>query len=164
MSIDYTVSSLPALAFGQPAPLTLAKFAEAAPDFAALAGAPGEAAGPAAKFAAKWRDVETQLRNAAASARGGERFARPAEGCSVFWRSRVAACFQEKDPLRRDEAIDRVWWDAAGELADPASPLGPGALAAYAVRLGIALRRARISEAAGSAAFDRLTDKTKMAF
>ena len=44
MSIDYIVSSLPALAFGMPAPLTLEKFAETAPEFAALAGAPGSPA------------------------------------------------------------------------------------------------------------------------
>ena len=99
-----------------------------------------------------------------AAARGGERFARPADGCSVFWRSRVAACFQEQDPLRRDEMLDRVWWDAAEELTDVASPLGPGALSTYAVRLGIALRRSRISEAAGNSAFEKLTASSKLKF
>ena len=57
--------------------------------------------------------------------------------------------------------IDRAWWDAAGELTPPSSPLGSGALATYAVRLQIALRRAKISRDAGTAVFDRLVAATK---
>ena len=149
MSTDYIVASLPTLAFDAPAPITWEKFAETAPDAEQLVASSG------------WNDLETQLRNAMAEARGGEKYRRPAEGCSVYWRERVAACFQEKDPLRRETLLDKVWWDAAGELADPAAPLGRGALAAYAVRLGIALRRSRISADAGNAAFDRLTAETR---
>ena len=148
MTVDYIVSSLPALAFGAPAPMTREAFDEIA----------GEAANAALRA---WGDLETQLRNAAAQARAGDGFARPARGCSIYWRDRVAACFQEKDVLRRDEMIDRVWWDAAGELSSAASPLGMGALAAYAVRLKIALRRDMISKDKGNEAFDRLTAETK---
>ena len=151
MTTDYTVASLPALAFGAGAPITRAAFEEAA-----------GGTGFTAALAAKWRDLETQLRNALAEARGGgEKFRRPADGCSVYWRARVLDCFAEKDVAKRDEMLDRVWWDAAGELAAPADPLGPGALACYAVRLGIAERRSRISKDAGNAAFDRLTAETK---
>ena len=57
--------------------------------------------------------------------------------------------------------IDRAWWDAAGELVQPSAPLGIGALAAYAVRLRIALRRDMISKEKGNEAFDRLTAETK---
>ena len=153
MTVDYIVSSLPALAFGQPAPLSwngfVALCGDKAGDVEAMLGG-GE-----------WADLETQLRNAAAQARAGDGFARPARGCSIYWRDRVAACFQEKDVLRRDEMIDRVWWDAAGELSPAASPLGMGALAAYAVRLKIALRRDMISKDKGNEAFDRLTAETK---
>ena len=148
MTTDYLVSSLPALAFGAPAPLSWERFRE-------LAGDDGCALPP------EGADLETQLRNAMAEARGGERFKRPAEGCSVYWRDRVAACFQEKDVARRDELLDKVWWDAAGELSSPSSPLGRGALAAYAVRLRIALRRDGISREKGNEAFDRLTAETK---
>lgn len=153
MTVDYIVSSLPALAFGQPAPMSWE-------GFVALCG---DKAGDveAMLCGGEWADLETQLRNAAAQARAGEGFARPARGCSIYWRDRVAACFQEKDVLRRDEMIDRVWWDAAGELSPAASPLGMGALAAYAVRLKIALRRDMISKDKGNEAFDRLTAETK---
>lgn len=142
MTVDYIVSSLPALAFGSPPSISREEF------YALAAGHLGE-------LDAKWRDLETQLRNAVAAARGGEKWARPAEGLSIYWRERVAQCFQEKDVAKRDELLDRVWWDAAGELTPPASPLGKGALATYAVRLGIALKRAAISKDAGNAAFAR---------
>jgi hypothetical protein len=147
MTVDYLVSSLPTLVFGAAPAIDQARFDE-------LTG--GVTPPPA------WEDLETQLRNALAEARGGgERSRRPARGCSLYWKKRVFDAFAEKDVARRDELLDRVWWEAAGELADPADPLGRGALAAYAVRLKIALRRARISSAAGAAAFDRLTAETK---
>ena len=149
MSVDYIVSSLPALAFGAPAPLTWEKFAAYATDDLLAPGL------------RRWKDLETQLRNAAAEARGGERFKRPADGCSLYWKNRVLACFQEKDVAKRDELLDRVWWDAAGELTPPSEPLGKGALATYAIRLKIALKRSLISKDAGNASFDRLTAETK---
>ena len=148
MSVDYIVSSLPSLVFGVPAPLPWAAFVSRG----------GDVPPPQAKA---WQDLETQLRNAIAEARGGERFRRPADGCSLYWKNRVLACFQEKDVLRRDELLDKVWWDAAGELTDVAAPLGSGALATYAVRLKIALKRSKISKDAGNASFDRLTAETK---
>ena len=148
MSIDYIVSSLPTLAFNAPAPISWEKFTE------------GGGAVPAPQAKA-WRDLETQLRNAVAEARGGERFKRPADGCSLYWKNRVLSCFQEKDIAKRDELLDRVWWDAAGELTPPANPLGAGALATYAIRLKIALKRSLISKESGNASFNRLTAETK---
>ena len=142
MSVDYIVASLPALAFDAPAPLSWESFS---------AACGGEVPEPSA-----WRDLDTQLRNALAEARGGAKWKRRAEGCSIYWRNRVLECFQERDVARRDALLDKVWWDAAGELTDVASPLGRGALATYAVRLRIALRRSLASPDAGGAAFDRL--------
>ena len=148
MTVDYIVSSLPTLAFNAPAPISWEKFTQ-------------EGGGVPPPQEKEWNDLETQLRNAVAEARGGERFKRPAEGCSLYWKNRVLACFQEKDVAKRDELLDRVWWDAAGELTPPTEPLGPGALATYAIRLKIALKRSKISKDAGNASFDRLTAETK---
>lgn len=145
MTTDATVASLPALAFGENAPMDKARFVEVCGGRDILAGG---------KLAAKWRDIETQLRNAAASARGFPEHARPAEGCSLYWKNRVEACFAESDPAKRQDMLDKTWWDAAGELADPASPLGEGALAAYAVRLAIALRRDAADARKGLEIFD----------
>ena len=149
MSIDYIVASLPTLSFNAPAPISWEKFTQGG----------GAVPIPQAKA---WADLETQLRNAIAEARGGERFKRPADGCSLYWKNRVLACFQEKDVAKRDELLDRVWWDAAGELTPPYEPLGKGALATYAIRLKIALKRTRISKDTGNAAFDRLTAETRI--
>ena len=146
MTTDYLIASLPSLVFGAPAPISWDGFVERA----------GSDVVPAA-----WDDLETQLRNAMAEARGGESRKHPAEGCSLYWKNRVFACFQERDVLKRDELLDRVWWDAAGELTPPSAPLGAGALATYAIRLKIALKRAKISAASGNAAFDRLTAETR---
>ena len=150
MSVDYIVSSLPALQFDAPAPIEWEKFVEAC--------------GGKVPECDKWRDLETQLRNAVAEARGGAKYARPAAGCSLYWRGRVAACFLEKDVAQRDRLLDKVWWDAAEELTPPASPLGRGALATYAVRLRIAIKRSAISKERGGAAFDAITAGTKVEF
>lgn len=152
MSVDSIVASLPTLRFDEGTSLTWAKFSEA------VGGT--DIAQRLAEMPA-WIDLETQMRNALAIARGGAQYARPAAGCALYWQNRVTACFQEKDPFRRETLLDRAWWDAAGELTPPSSPLGTGALATYAVRLKIALKRNKISTGKGNEAFDRLTAETK---
>ena len=151
MSVDYIVASLPPLKFGEPAGIS-------AEQFAALALRYIDAE------LKRWGELETQIKNAIAEARGGEKYKRPVAGCSLYWKNRALAAFQEKDILKREELLDRVFWEAAGELTPVESPLGKGALATYAVRLQIALKRAKISTTAGNAAFDRLTASTKMEF
>lgn len=145
MSVDYIVASLQPLRFDGPPPYTWEGF---------VAMLPG---GTAPAESARWRDLETQLRNAMAVARGGEKWRREAQGCDLYWQRRVAAAFQEKDPLRRETALDRVWWDAAGELTPVTSPLSAGALETYAIRLRIAIKRSRISREGGEAIFGKLT-------
>lgn len=147
MTTDYIVASLPALTFDQKPAITAEKFAEMA----------GRSPDEMAKANLKWCDLETQLRNAMAEARGGGEWRRAAEGCSVYWKTRVINAFQERDTMKREELLDKIWWDAAGELITPTAPLGNGALAAYAVRLCIALKRAGISRDAGSEVFEKET-------
>ena len=151
LSTDYIVAGLPPLVFGERAPMAYA-------DFAALAPHALERA------LAKWADLETQLKNAVAEARGGAKYVRAAHGCSLYWKKRVTDAYAETDFARRDELLDRVWWDAAGELTAVADPLGEGALATYAVRLKLALKRGAIDAAAGDAAFTRLTAETQITF
>ena len=147
MTVDYIVASLPSLVFGNPAPMTWEKFTE----FTGYTGHPS-----------KWREMETALRNAMAEARGGERMKRPEAGCTLYWKNRVLACFQERDIAKREELLDRTWWDAAEELTPLTNPLSAGALATYAVRLEIALKRDKISQNRGNAVFDRLTEETRL--
>lgn len=150
MNTDYIVASLPPLRFNEPAPLSRDKFLSIV----------GE--NPLSEpERSKWRDLETQLRNAIAAARGGPEHKRVATGCSIYWRNRIDSCFRESDIAKRDEALDRVWWDAAEELTPPQAPLGKGAIATYSIRLDISLKRSLISKEVGNAAFDRLTSATK---
>ena len=167
MSAEYLVSSLPPLPFDGPAPLSAEDFAARcaewlSPRDAAAARAialGGECAHPAVR---RWRDIETQMRNAIAAERARARSAdaskwrRPEEGCDLFWKSRAAAAFRETDPLKREAIVDRALWDAACELVAPSDPLGPGAAFAYAVRLSISIRRSKLDRAAGNAVFDRI--------
>jgi hypothetical protein len=149
MPIEYIMAGLPALSFDEPAAISWNEFLEASE------GRFDEGA---------FRDLETQLRNTIAEARGGgEKCRRPTSGTSLYWRNRMLACFQEKDILKRDELVDRVWWDAAEELSEPSAPLGAGALTTYALRLKIALKRSKISRETGMAAFDRLAGEADTA-
>lgn len=148
MNIDFIVASLPALVFGQPPPLTAEKFAD-------ICGQ-SVMARLDAYIESHWRDIEIQLRNAVADARGGDRYLRNARGCSVYLKNKVAACFQEKDVMKRQMLLDKTWWDAAEELSPSTSPLGIGALAAYRIRLDIALRHSLISPEEGVSSFDSI--------
>jgi hypothetical protein len=153
MTVDYTVASLPELSFTAPAPITWERFCE-------LVGGEGEVK----RLEERFSDLDVQLRNAMAEARNGEDCKRPAQGCSLFWKNRISACFSEKDVASREKALDRVRWDAAGELTPPASPLGKGALATYAIRLKIALKRSAVSSDDGRAVFDKMMEETKTTF
>lgn len=168
MAADYLIASLPPLAMDGPAPLTMERFLSACRDQigekatagieAALACAPSSH-----PVAERWRDLETQLRNAAAAERAriaGQdpaKWRRPATGCALYWTNRVTAAFQEKDPAKRERMLDLVRWDAAGELTQPASPLSSAAAFTYAIRLAISIRRSAMGTDAGNEVFNRLT-------
>ncbi len=152
MSVDYIVSSLLPLAFGAPPPYTWEQFTAMA----------GEVVLPA-----RWLALKAEILNAIAeerarsrgdgSAEAAAKWRRATASCSLYWVNRARAAFAEKYPWRRDEAIDRVLWDAAGELTAPASPLSLGALQTYAIRLALAIKRAKYSAEAGNAVLDRIT-------
>lgn len=153
MTVDYIVSSLPELQFDAPSPLSWESFAELCGDKLPDLEHSG------------WKDLETQLRNAIACARGGEKFVRKAKGCSIYWKNRIISAYAEKDILKREAMIDRVYWDAAGELTAVTSPLGRGALATYAIRLKISLKRGKISSENGIVAFNKaIEDGIQMEF
>jgi hypothetical protein len=159
MSADYFVSSLPPLAFDAPAPLTLAQFD------ARCREALGD--DPFSGHADAWRDLDAQMRNAAAEERArlqgadAQKWCRPAAGVSLFWQNRIRAAFQQRDPGARERLLDKVRWDAAGEMTPPTAPLSRGAALTYRIRLEIVLKRQALSREAGDAVFDRLTAASK---
>ena len=156
MPIDYIVASLQPLMFDGPAPYEWDRFLAMMPDGFEMPDAVAGTGSP------RWRELETQLRNAMAVARGGDKYRRTASGCELYWQNRIAAAFQERNPLKRESLIDRVWWDAAGELTPVSSPLSKGALETYAIRLKIVLKRNSIIRETGDAIFGRLTDATEV--
>lgn len=179
MAADYLVSSLQPLDLDGSAPYTLARFLEmcrdqlpASQSDAIAAAVLPDGGGAASRWsvAAKWRDLDVQIRNAVAAERARAqgldpaKWRRPADGCSLHWANRVAACFQEKDPGKRDRLLDLVRWDAAGELTPPASPLSAAAAFTYALRLAIVVRRQALSADSGNEVFNRLTAATKITF
>ena len=160
MSADYLISSLQPLDFDGPAPYTMERFLEMCRD--QLGPDPFKA------HAAAWADLDAQLRNAIATERARAhcrdpaRWCHPGKDCSPYWATRVAPAFQEKDPAVRDRLLDQVYWDAAGALVPPASPLSAAAALAYAIRLEIVIRRRALSTEAGNAVFDRLTAASRL--
>ncbi|MGN0853658.1 MAG: hypothetical protein ACI4Q3_09835 [Kiritimatiellia bacterium] len=175
MAADYLVSSLQPLVLDGPAPCSAEQFMAQcraqlpAADAAAVGALLGGADAPAATATlGAWRDLETQLRNAIAGERArlraeeAARWRRPTAGCSLYWANRVVQAFQEKDPARRDRALDEIVWDAAGELTPAAAPLSVAAVYTYAIRLRLVLRRQAISPEIGNAALDRLTAASKL--
>lgn len=156
MPIDYIVASLQPLMFDGPAPYEWDRFLAMMPDGFEMPDAVAGTGSP------RWRELETQLRNAMAAARGGDKYRRTASECELYWQNRIAAAFQERNPLKRESLIDRVWWDAAGELTPVSSPLSKGALETYAIRLKIVLKRNSIIRETGDAIFGRLTDATEV--
>ena len=151
LPLDYIVSSLQPLAFDGPAPYGWNDFLALLPEGFEV---PDAVAGTGSL---RWRNLETQLRNAMAAARGGEKHSRPVSGCDLYWQNRITSAFQEKNPLKRESLIDRVWWDAAGELTPVSAPLSKGALETYAIRLRIVLKRNKIDNDTGDEIFDSLT-------
>ena len=157
MSADYLMSSLPAVPFDGPAPLPLAEFLARC---RAELGYEPLADGDSRAEARRWRDLDAQMRNTAAEMRAkalgadASRYRRATPGCSLYWRNRISAAFAETDPMKRQTAVDRAFWDAAGELTPPAAPLSAAAAYTYRVRLEIALRRAAVSREEGNRVFD----------
>ncbi len=154
MAADYLVSSLPALEFDSPAPLTTAQFddlcrEQLGPD-------------PFSKLEKKWSDLDAQMRNVAAEERARAKgldpaqWRHPADGCSLYWQNRIRAAFAEKDPAVRDRLLDKVRWDAAGEMTPSTAPLSVGAAFTYRLRLEIAVKRQALSPEAGNKVLDSI--------
>ena len=156
MAADYLVSSLPALEFDAPAPMSLERFDSLCREQLGP--------NPFAGLEKVWADLDSQMRNAAAEERARLRgkdaaeWRRPAQGCALHWQNRMRAAFAEKDPAARERLIDKVRWDAAGEMTPPASPLSKGAAFTYRIRLEIAVRRQAITQAAGNTVLETILD------
>lgn len=171
MSYEYFASSLPDLRFGEKPPMTPEEFAASAAGV--LSDADCTALGALLSgdwsdhpFVVRWRDRETQLRNAVArrraarleaSGRGGVDDSRAADrphgGWSADVEAGVDAAFQEPDPLARHRALARLRWDQALEIAGT-DPFSSSAVLAWAVRLLVDADLASFDAGKGMAKLD----------
>jgi hypothetical protein len=163
----YFAASLPRLALGETPPLSREAFLALCRDHLTPADmAQVEAlSAPATAdkgqgFVRAWRAAETRLRNACARARAARRredaasHLRPQEGADMAEKT-VADAFGQADPLARERMLDRFRWQVIESLAGT-NPFAPEALFAYALKLGLAARRAAQDPAEGAARAEAL--------
>jgi hypothetical protein len=157
----YLVASLPSLTLGDSLPIAEDEILDRCSRFLAaaemdelrriLAGRYDECVTP---FALKWLRAETQLRNAAARARAALRgvesapYVKPNAGFDVALEKTVADAFSKSNPLEKEMELDRFRWRLLDDLVF-AEAFEFSAVLAYALRLRMAARWARLTEDAG---------------
>lgn len=167
MSLFYLLSSLPMLRDNAASAITPAKFLEACREQLSAADAAAAAALVRSEpsehpFVLAWKDKETILRNAVARKRARlagqetERWVHPAQGCDSRIESLVEDAFEESDPLKKEQALDKARWLIVEDLQGP-DPLDIKMVFAYAVKLALLSRWTAFSAAKGREIFDTLT-------
>jgi len=172
MSYYYFIASLPHLKWGEAPAIGTDGFAAACDDHLSPALAPVARAlaagalptGDAPAFLPAWRNADHQFRNAIARQRAARRHTdvtrdqRPVGHFDVAIETGVKESFARRDPLEREQALDRIRWDKAGELAG-FDAFSLSALLAYAVRLHIAQRWAALDADSGREAAHQLIEQ-----
>ena len=171
MKYFYLVASLPALALGEPPPVTAEAFqfsctgVLAEPELRELECVLGGRAGEGeSNFARKWFGADAQLRNATARLRGARlnvearAYTKDHPGFSAYIEKSAADAFAKGNPLERELALDRCRWQILDELTLE-NPFGLEAVLAFAVKLQIAARWARMTDQAGQARVEELVNK-----
>ncbi len=160
-NVIYISASLPFLRFGDTPPFSLSELRsrcesvmseeELAAFDALLNGEPCDD-----PFISAYRDHETQLKNILGHARAAAwgqdvRFTeRPFGGYDVTFAKMVTDACAKPNPLEREEELDRVRFWLVDQLASEEGSMA--CLYAFAVKLGICERWAKISPEAGNAA------------
>jgi len=166
MKYYYLVASLPSLVLGEPPPLNMERLRFSCStvlepeDMAELeriaAGRDEECSGA---FMQAWRDAEYQLRNAVAAVRAHRRnveaqpHLREHRGFRVWIEKAVTDAFAKPNPAEREMALDRLRWQILDELSRQ-DPFGVGPVLAFALKLRMAERWARLDAAAGRRMLD----------
>lgn len=167
MSILYLISSLPALDFDAPPPLTSAVLLQScrawmsAKDSDAVEALLFEK--PSAHpFVAAWIDKDTILRNtlvnirARASGQDATLWTRDAQGCDKKIESDAEDAVLHHNPLQKAKEIDKIRWQIAEELQGH-DPLSIKTVFAYAIKLAILTRWSARTSESGQRTFEELT-------
>ncbi|RKX32145.1 MAG: hypothetical protein DRP22_02680 [Verrucomicrobia bacterium] len=147
MKYYYLAASLPALVLGEAPPITQDKFlfsCSTVLDPADLQELErinqGRTEECTSAFMTRWREAETQLRNAVAAIRAQRRgvevrpYLREHTGFQVWIEKGVTDAFAKENPREREMALDRLRWQILDELSR-ADPFGVGPVFAFALKL-----------------------------
>ncbi len=160
MSYHYLVASLPMLSLDAPPPFSSRDFLShchgvlKTSDLAVLEAIVSGSMVIGNAVAATWSARETQTRNLIAQFRAARLgvdprpFLRDHSGYDVALAQAVTDALAAATPVEREQALDRCRWSIAEELSR-AAPFGFAAILAFAIKLRIAERWARRTEAAG---------------
>ncbi|QKS27692.1 DUF2764 family protein [Accumulibacter sp.] len=160
MSYHYLVASLPMLSLDTPPPFSSRDFLShchgvlKTSDLAVLEAIVSGSVVIGNAVAATWTARETQTRNLIAQFRAARLgvdprpFLRDHSGYDVALAQAVTDALAAATPVEREQALDRCRWRIAEELS-LADPFGFASILAFAIKLGIAERWARLTEAAG---------------
>ena len=169
----YFASTLPTILFESAPPVSLEAFVESAnirlapADFAPLSAL---ADGHPCKhpFVKAWRSFEIQLRNVIVRIRASRLnveaspYLRPHADLDLSAERVVAAAFLASDPLRCEDALERIRFDKAHELGG-ITPLTLDTILAYYLQLVIVTRRAQRDADQGRIRRDTLLDSILLA-
>lgn len=172
MNLEYFISSLPMLAYGQPSPITEKAFREAC-----ATGLDGKLASSvkvlldsfdgakpkedvSSPWVSAWLEKDFQIRSVVARRRAARLGLQGREFPAVVTDTRIEpavnAAFDEINPLRREEAIDRLRWQLADEMQGY-QPISENVVLAYAVKLKLILRFQSLNPELGKTKFSELT-------
>lgn len=171
MPYYYLVASLPAVSLDTKPPISRDDFLRScqgvlsASDFRevtlVLENRESEATHPNLR---RWRDRETQLRNALAKWRAAKssidptQFQKPHNGFDVALEHGVADAMSRANPLEREQALDNLRWRIADDLALEA-PFGMPAIFSFLIKLRLAERRHGWNDDNARQAFEALLEK-----
>lgn len=171
MNLEYFISSLPGLRYGEKSPISEGDFRsmcvsglndEMGRSVSQILDGVADGDQPASRWVELWLAKESEIR-AAIARRRAKRLGRPdAQYGRAVADTRIApaveAAFAEPDPLRREMALDRLRWMFAEEMQG-VQPMAPTVVYAYAAKLRLVLRRQELDEAAGAAIFEKVIGK-----
>lgn len=156
----YLVASLPGLRFSEKPLMTREAFLSACSDWlsredlAVIEAVLENRCPPDGGLARRWWNDEVQLRDAVVRVRAKNlktdpaRFIQLNEGQNLSIGKAVAEAFIRENPLEQESGLDRIRWALADELT-LGNAFGFPAVLAFAVKLRIAERWAKMDDAAG---------------
>jgi hypothetical protein len=166
LSYYYFAATLPSLRFGEPPPMTVRALLDRTEEYlpahdhdVLAAAATGDPAALAEPDVQRWTEWDTDLRRILAAARAA-RLGRDASAYAdtgmldTHTRAAVLECIKLDDPLKAEQALDRLRWQFLDELA-ATHVFDFTAALSYLLKLTLLERWHQLDAAHGAAVLDR---------